>query len=85
MAQYLTREGERQNPLYLCDPRKNASCRGMVCFYGPGPWHWCCLTGDPACALEGPEGEPLAMADEWPTIHDKQEPGGSCYPVDEEK
>lgn len=49
------------NVLYLCDPRKNRMCRGTVCFYGAGPWHWCCLTNDPHCAVEGPDGEPLAV------------------------
>ena len=51
--------------LYLCDPRKNAHCSGTVCFYrDEALWHWCMATDDPACAITGPEGEPLAICPE---------------------
>ncbi len=50
--------------LYLCDPRKNASCRGTVCFYNGLYQHLCYLTPDAACALTGPDGAPLALAED---------------------
>lgn len=71
--------------LYLCDPRKNAACRGTVCFYGPGPWHWCCMTDDPACAVTGPQSGPLAVdTDAGVAIYDnKNQDGGWIWPPKE--
>lgn len=69
--------------LYLCDPRKNAHCRGTLCFYrDEALWHWCMATDDPACAITGPEGEPLAICPEaldGMILRDKLEPHGLLY------
>ena len=50
--------------LYLCDPRKNPTCRGTVCFYNGLDQHLCYLTPDPERALTDAEGLPIALAED---------------------
>lgn len=47
--------------LYLCDRRKNAGCRGTVCFYD-GVTPLCYATTDPACAVTDADGEPVRVS-----------------------
>lgn len=55
---------EERPILYLCDPRKNATCKGTVCFYDGVYQHLCYLTPDAACALTDAEGAPIALAED---------------------
>lgn len=77
----MTKRGEGMADLYLCDPGKNSGCRGTVCFYDDSClWHWCALTNDPACAVTGPDGEPVRVAYGSPMIYgDRMEPRGMLY------
>ena len=54
-----------QHPtLYMCDPRKNKTCKGTVCFYNGIYSHLCYCTPDAACALTDAEGAPIALAED---------------------
>jgi hypothetical protein len=50
--------------LYLCDPHKNPTCRGTVCFYNGLFQHLCYLTPDPERALTDADGLPIALAED---------------------
>lgn len=50
--------------LYLCDPRKNPTCRGTVCFYNGLYDHLCYLTPDPERALTDVDGLPIVLAED---------------------
>lgn len=68
--------------LYLCDPAKNSTCRGTVCFYGSGPFRLCYACTDPACAVTGPEGGALEIPQDdlmENVCVDKREPKGPIY------
>lgn len=66
--------------LYLCDPNKNSTRNGTVCFYRDDClYHLRAITSDPACAMEGPDGEPIRVDMSFaPRIWDGRENGG-CY------
>lgn len=53
-----------ERTLYLCDPRRNATCKGTVCFYNGLFEHLCYLTPDAGCALVDAEGLPIALAED---------------------